>query len=70
MDIGAGLHPTSLAWLVPRYETLGVRFDEKWAWELAAVDPQKYWSEVPADVKPRLHVSGRFRRHYYIEGLA
>ena len=33
-----------------------VQFDEMWAWEVKLFEPERYWSEVPAHVKPSLHV--------------
>lgn len=59
MDFGSGTYPSSLGWILPRYEAMGVRFDEVWAWEAAPVKHPKYWAEVPAWLLPRLHVSGR-----------
>lgn len=59
MDFGSSLWPDSLGWLVDRYSERGVDFfDEIWAWEAADTNHSEYWSQVPADLQHRLHVSG------------
>jgi hypothetical protein len=62
MDFGTGVYPSSLGWLLPRYKALGVTFDEIWAWEAAEMNHTKYWEDVPASLKPKMHL--------YNEGLA
>jgi hypothetical protein len=56
-DFGSSSYDTSLKWLVDKYAENGVEFDSIWAWELRTLDPSTYWAEVPAKVKPILHVS-------------
>ena len=68
MDFGAGQGyegqelRSSLSYLLPHYEQMGVHFDEVWAWEPRPVNQSTYWQGVPPDVKFRLHVSARHTR--------
>jgi hypothetical protein len=61
MDLGSAAFNSSLGWFLERYGALGVEFDEIWAWEVKAQEPQQYWKHVPSRVKSRMHVSGRAR---------
>lgn len=56
-DFGTSDYSTSLKWLVDKYADNGVNFDAIWAWELRNLNPREYWAEVPANIKPVLHVS-------------
>jgi hypothetical protein len=58
MDLGSAAFNSSLGWFLERYGALGVEFDEIWAWEVKAQEPQQYWERVPSRVKSRMHVSG------------
>lgn len=58
MDFGASSWPDSLGWLLDHYGERGVDFfDEIWAWERTATNQTEYWSQVPANLRHRLHVS-------------
>ncbi|KAL4854373.1 hypothetical protein ACK3TF_004889 [Chlorella vulgaris] len=55
-DFGTSDYSTSLKWLVDKYADNGVNFDAIWAWELRNLNPREYWAEVPANIKPILHL--------------
>lgn len=54
-DFGTSYFSTSLKWLLDTYGKAGIQFDEMWAWEVKLFEPERYWSGVPAHVKPSLH---------------
>ena len=44
------------AWFVNRYAARGIQFDGMFAWEAAGIDHSRYWSDVPAQTVPLLHL--------------
>ena len=54
LGTGFGLGP-SVPLFMELYKRNCITFDHVWAWEFTKFDPEQYWSNVPADVRGKLH---------------
>mmetsp|Transcript_32118 Transcript_32118/g.91078 ORF Transcript_32118/g.91078 Transcript_32118/m.91078 type:complete len:402 (-) Transcript_32118:449-1654(-) len=45
----------NLKWFVDSFRARNIEFDHIYGWEMETLDPKRYWSHVPADIKPKLH---------------
>ena len=56
LDASTHHYASGLGFLVNQYASMGIQFDEIYAWEQHPYNHSEYWKSVPAHVVPRLHL--------------